>query len=189
MLPYDESNSSPLLKGEAIILRSPMASDKQERLAYGRDAEFRRMVGGDPRTLPPLTEAEVEGWYRQVASERFHWIIEAEGRCIGIARLHAVDLENRKAKYAVGIFGPEFRGRGLGTEATRLILSYAFEVLALHRVELRVLAFNERAIACYEKCGFVREGIEREGAWIGGEWHSDVLMSILEREYEGKTKP
>ena len=71
----------------------------------------------------------------------------------------------------------------MGTEASRLVLAYAFEVLLLHRVELRVLAFNERAIACYERCGFRREGVEREGAWIGGEWQSDVIMSILEQEY------
>ena len=41
----------------------------------------------------------------------------------------------------------------------------------------------ERAISCYEKCGFVQEGVEREGAFIGGEWHSDVLMSMLKSEW------
>ncbi len=82
-----------------------------------------------------------------------------------------------------------FRGRGLGTAATHLVLAYAFDVLALHRVELRVLTFNERAIACYEKCGFVREGVEREGAWIGGEWQSDLRMSILEHEFKEKSAP
>ena len=184
----EESSGKPLLKGRGVALRAPRETDKQERLAYGRDAEFRRMVGGDPRTLPPLTAAGVEAWYRQAVQEQYHWILEAEGRCIGTARLHEVDAENRRAKYAVGIFGPEFRGRGLGTEATRLVLTYAFEVLSLHRVELRVLAFNQRAIACYEKCGFVREGIEREGAWVGGQWQSDVIMSILEHEYKGRSK-
>ncbi|MCW3096396.1 MAG: acetyltransferase, family [Chthonomonadaceae bacterium] len=172
-----------LLKGFQTILRPPQESDKQDRLAWGRDAEFRRMVGGDPRTLPSLNAAEVEAWYGRVVQEPYHWIIEAEGRCIGTARLHAIDPENRRAKYAIGIFAPELRGRGLGTEATRLVLAYAFDVLSLHRVELRVLAFNARAIACYERCGFVREGVEREGAWIGGQWQSDVLMSILEQEY------
>jgi ribosomal-protein-alanine N-acetyltransferase len=182
-----EFSPRPHLQGPTVTLRLPQETDKQDRLAYGRDPEFRRMVGGDPNTLPPLTAADVEHWYSQAVQEPHHWIIQAEGRCIGTARLHALDAENRRAKYAVGIFGPEFRGRGLGTEATHLVLAYAFDVLALHRVELRVLAFNERAIACYEKCGFVREGIEREGAWIGGQWQSDVIMSILEHEYREKT--
>ncbi len=183
-----ESKGPPLLQGRAVILRGPRETDKQDRLAAGRDAEFRRMVGGDPRTLPPLTAANVEAWYHQVTQEPCHWIIEAEGRCIGTARLHALDRENRRAKYAVGIFAPEIWGRGLGTEVTLLALAYAFEVLLLHRVELCVLDFNARAIACYEKCGFVREGVEREGAWIGGQWQSDVIMSILEHEYRRSTR-
>lgn len=183
------TNAQAVLQGEGVILRAPRETDKQDRLADGRDADFRKMVGGDPRTLPPLTAAEVEQWYHQVCAEPYYWIIEAEGRCIGVARLHAIDPQNRRATYAVGIFGPELRGRGFGTAATRLVLAYAFNVLALHRVDLRVLTFNTRAIACYEKCGFVREGVEREGAWIGGEWQSDLVMSILEQEYKGKIAP
>lgn len=179
----DESPIQPLLQGPRLILRAPREADKQDRLAYGRDPEFRRIVGGDPRTSPPLTTAEVELWYHQVIAEPYHWIIERDGHCIGTARLHALDPENRRARYAVGIFSPNHWGLGLGTEATRLVLAYAFDVLGLHRVDLRVLTFNTRAIACYEKCGFVQEGVEREGAWIGGQWQSDVMMSILEHEY------
>ena len=186
---HAKTDGQPLLEDESVILRAPRESDKQDRLAYGRDADFRKMVGGDPRTLPPLTTAEVEQWYHQVCTEPYHWIIEAKGRCIGAARLHALDPVDRRAKYAVGIFGSEFRGQGFGTAATRLVLAYAFDVLALHRVDLRVLTFNTRAIACYEKCGFVREGVEREGSWIGGEWQSDLIMSILEHEYKRKIHP
>jgi len=56
-------------------------------------------------------------------------------------------------------------------------------MLGLHRVDLRVLEYNKRAIACYQKCGFVMEGIEREGALIEDRWESDWIMSILDREY------
>ena len=175
--------NTPILKGTRLILRPPQESDKADRLACGRDPEFRRMVGGNPNVCPPLTIEEVEQWYDGMCSEPRHWIIEAEQRCIGTVRLHQRDPDNRRARYAIGIFDPTMWGKGLGTEATRLVLSHAFDVLGLHRVDLRVLAFNQRAIACYEKCGFVQEGVEREGALIGGEWHSDLMMSILEQEY------
>jgi hypothetical protein len=52
---------------------------------------------------------------------------------------------------------------------------------------LRVLAFNRCAISCYRTCGFVEEGRKRDSALIGGEWRSDVLMSILEQEYRKQT--
>lgn len=178
----------PLLKGARLLLRPPRAQDKQDRLAAGRDLAYRKMVGGDPRTLPRLTPDEVDEWLVQLGLDPLHWVIETESRCIGMARLHSLDAANRRARYAIGIFDPAYWNRGLGTEATRLILQYAFDVLHLHRVDLRVLAFNQRAIACYEKCGFVTEGIEREGAFIGGEWQSDLIMSLLEQEYTSMSR-
>jgi|SRR5579862_5030800 len=178
-----EDLSLPVLGGKRLLLRPAKESDKADRLACGRNLEFRRLVGGDPRTCPPLTAEEVEQWYARLCSEPLQWVIEAEGRCIGTACLHQLDLESRRARYAIGIFDASKWDRGLGTEATLLVLGYAFEVLRLHRVDLRVLAFNHRAIACYKRCGFVNEGVEREGARIGGEWHSDVMMSILEHEW------
>lgn len=85
---------------------------------------------------------------------------------------------------------PELPGRRVllrpvrpGDEAIRLALSYAFGSLGLHRVDLRVLEYNQRGIACYAKCGFVREGVERESACVAGVWYSDVMMSVLEHEY------
>lgn len=179
-------SSVQILRGESVILRAPIESDKEDRLACGRDPEFRLMVGGDPRTLPPLTTEEVEEWYKHFKSTPYSWIIEVDGHCIGIAKLRGFDQDNRQARYSIGIFSPDFRGKGYGTEATRLVLEYAFGDLALHRVDLRVLDFNKQAIACYEKCGFVREGLERESSWIGGRWQTDVMMSILEHEYAGK---
>ena len=50
-------------------------------------------------------------------------------------------------------------------------------------MDLRVLAINERAIACYRRCGFVEEGREREAARIGDEWHDDIIMGILAHDF------
>lgn len=176
------------LQGERIRLRAPVGQDKQDRMIDGRDAEFSRMVGGDPQALRPLTEVDVAQWYDRLCRDPLQWVIEADERCIGNARLHALDREHRHARYAIGIFSPRYWNCGYGTEATRLVLRFAFEQLHLHRVDLRVLEINHRAVACYHKCGFVIEGVEREGALIGGQWHSDVMMSILEQEYQAMAR-
>jgi RimJ/RimL family protein N-acetyltransferase len=73
--------------------------------------------------------------------------------------------------------------KGLGGEAIALVLGYAFNVLKLHRVSVRVVAYNLRAIRAYQKCGFVVEGREREAAFVDGIWHDDVMMAILDLEY------
>jgi [ribosomal protein S5]-alanine N-acetyltransferase len=93
-----------------------------------------------------------------------------------------------RARYSISFFDSSILGKGLGTETTELVLQFAFNDLKLHRVDLRVLEYNHRAIACYEKCGFVKEGLEREGAYIEGIFFSDLIMSILEREYSDLQK-
>ena len=72
---------------------------------------------------------------------------------------------------------------GLGRQAVRLVLAHAFGPLGLHRVGLRVIAFNTRAIRCYRACGFIEEGREREAAQVGGAWHDDIIMGVLAQEF------
>lgn len=177
----------PILAGERTFLRPPQEDDKANRLACGRDPEFARMVG-DERELGVLTVEEVDRWYGWLLARPLGWIIEVDGRAAGDARLDHFNLQDRRARYAIGIFDSALWGQGIGTEATRLVLGYAFDELGLHRVDLRVLEYNRRAITSYEKCGFVREGFERESAFIGGEWHSDVIMGILETEYRAASQ-
>lgn len=117
-----------------------------------------------------------------ITSPAFEWAVEFKGKCIGQARL-TINESDKRARYAVGLFDISQLGKGLGTEITRLVLDYAFNTLHLHRVDLRMLEYNKRAIACYRKCGFIQEGVEREGALIEDKWETDVMMSILEQEY------
>lgn len=63
-----------------------------------------------------------------------------------------------------------------------MVLRYAFDQLHPHRVDLRVLTDDHRAVTAYEKCGFVPEGIERETLADAGGWRSDLMMSVLEDE-------
>ena len=181
--PPNSLEHAPLLTGARVMLRALQPDDAVERLRAGRAAEFVWMCGGDPRHLRPMTPADAQAWYARLADDPLGWAIVAGGRCIGHARLHHVEWADFRARYAIGIFDKSSWGQGYGTEATRLVLGYAFDRLGLHRVDLRVLEYNTRAIACYQKCGFVREGLERESALVAGQWYSDVIMSILAQEY------
>lgn len=144
------------------------------------------MFGGSPSSAEPVTMPmeEAEAWLQHVSSDGnpLHWALEVDGEFVGTARLHSVDEVDQRAQYAIGILDRQRLGIGLGTEVTRRLLVYGFHDLGLHRVGLRVLAFNTRAIACYARCGFVEEGRERESALVGGTWHDDVIMGVLARE-------
>jgi RimJ/RimL family protein N-acetyltransferase len=109
--------------------------------------------------------------------------VEHDGRCVGEARLDALDAEDARAQYAVGLQVPSLLGQGLGREVTRLVLAHAFGAVGLHRVGLRVLAVNERAIRCYASYGFRVEGRLREVTRIDGVWHDDLIMGVLAHEF------
>jgi len=55
--------------------------------------------------------------------------------------------------------------------------------LGAHRVELEVLAGNERAIRCYEACGFRHEGVRRGAELYPDGWKDFILMGILQAEH------
>ena len=81
---------------------------------------------------------------------------------------------------------PEQLGKGYGTEALMLLLGYSFDELNLHRVFLRVVDFNQRAIESYLKCGFSKEGRLRDAIFLDGDYHDVVVMSILEEEFRAR---
>ena len=171
--------------GERVILRKPKRGDIADRQAIGRHGEFDRMCGGNTAAeLCYPKRAYWAKWYRWFRRYRHGFIIEYEGRCAGTARLSNVSKDGQSAAYSIGIFDPALWSKGLGTEATRLMLRYGFETLGLERIDLDVLEFNARGIRCYEKCGFSRTGIKQNSCQIDGEYFSDILMAITRREYE-----
>lgn len=176
----------PTLHGAFVQLRAPHPQDIEARQRVGYNAEYRRMVGADVQQDGPMSEQEARHWYEARCGQPYTWIIEWQARAIGMAFLHDIDMPNKRARYSIGIFDPACWGQGIGADTTIAILGYAFNILGLHRIDLRVLDYNQRAIRAYTKVGFVQEGIEREGAWIAGRWESDVVMSILAQEYRAR---
>lgn len=177
-------SSQHILYDADVTLRAPKPEDAADRLALGRDPEIVRMFGGDTSNpLPPLMAGEVSRWLDRINAHPHAWVVEHHGRLLGEARLDGLDAYDGRARLATGLFDPAKLGQGLGRRVVRLVLQHAFEALRLHRVDLRVLAYNVRAIRCYRSCGFVEEGREREAALVAGERHDDVIMGILSREF------
>lgn len=174
----------PTIQGQQVLLRKIEAGDVDDRLRIGRHHAFVHMCGGNSMPQPEHPGRTAwENWYAHNKNLPYYWIIEVNGACIGEAAFHHIVEADRSAVYRIGIFDPAFMGQGIGTEVTKLLLQFGFDTMRLHRIELRVLEYNRRAIRCYEKCDFVRDGILRENAWVDGAYHSDWVMSVLEQEY------
>jgi RimJ/RimL family protein N-acetyltransferase len=79
---------------------------------------------------------------------------------------------------------PSHRRRGHAFEAYQILLDHLFNTEKFNKVSLEVLDFNDKAIALYEKLGFVREGVKREEIICGQERYDSVIMSILKSEFK-----
>jgi RimJ/RimL family protein N-acetyltransferase len=174
----------PTLTDGPVCLRPPKAEDAAARFKLGNDPDIHHMFGADPATVPPITKAHASSWLHAQEVEPLAWVIDYRRRMIGALRLHTLNHHDRRASLAIGILNPKLLGKGIGTRAIHLIVSHAFGTMALHRLTLRVIEYNARAIAAYEKVGFVTEGREREAARVGDAWFDDVTMGLLASDYE-----
>ncbi|MEO0668173.1 MAG: GNAT family protein [Pseudomonadota bacterium] len=172
----------PVLNGPRITLRDVAQGDVDARFALGNTPDIIRMFGGDPAQVRDITRDAAQAWVAAQQAEPHAWIIAAGGRLLGAIRLHTLNPADKRAQIAIGILDSDALGQGYGTEAMQVLAAHAFGTMGLHRLGCRVLDFNDRAIAAYEKVGFVVEGREREAALIGTDWHDDLIMGLLDRD-------
>lgn len=84
---------------------------------------------------------------------------------------------------------PEARGRGIGTEAQRLLVRYLFTHTPVNRVEADTEIENIAEQRALEKAGFTREGVIRGCVYRAGRWHDGVIYGILRDEVEIEDVP
>ncbi|QKE85028.1 GNAT family protein [Arthrobacter sp. NEB 688] len=176
----------PTLRGELVTLR-PVTGDDAALLdtIVREDPEVARLTGSVHRTgeaVPPMDPAELRGIYERWATADDRLVLavldNASGAVVGEVVLNDWDPGNRSCGFRTFV-GREGRGRGLGTEATRLVVEHGLRTMGLHRIELEVYAFNPRARHVYEKVGFVHEGTGRDALRFDDGWVDVHRMAVI----------
>lgn len=174
-----------VLRGEKVLLRAVERSDVEVLAGIDQDPATWRLVSDRPyvpTTVADALKAYDEGERFRAEDDHVPFAVEADGVVVGYASLWEVDRFNRRAHLGLGL-APEARGKGYGTDATRVLLRYAFADCGLNRVQLEALASNEQGLAAYRKAGFVVEGVARQDAWVDGGFVDQVVMSVLAQEW------
>ena len=174
--------SESILQGEKVRLRPMEERDLPRFVEWLSDRDVTRWLAamGEPPTLEDERE-----WYerRREDPESVMWSIETlDAQLAGTVELRLTPRAKR-AEMGIAIQDKALWSRGLGTDAVRLVLRYAFEDLELNRVELTTDEENARAIHCYEKCGFISEGLLRQHRLIDGKFGNTVMMALLREEW------
>lgn len=166
----------PLQPGDAGALRRFMTDPEVANLLFEE-------LGGEP---PSAWLLGAMIFFQSLAGAPDFGIVEKDGRLVGAVRLWRVSERNRSAMLTIYLGEKRVWNRGYGQDALRLVLRHAFGSMGLHRVELHVFDFNERAIACYERVGFVREGVRREALFREHGFHGIVVMGVTRREFQAR---
>ncbi|GAB4454540.1 MAG: GNAT family protein [Armatimonadaceae bacterium] len=178
-----------MLRGERVILRGIRREDLPLLWVFNNDLEVELAGGGDPPMPQSLERLQAE-WDKNAGDggrDGAWFAIEVDGKFIGQCGLHGFDScrgIHHHCKLGIGIGDKDYWSKGYGTEAVRLLVDYAFRYWNVHRVWLTTHSRNERAIRCYEKCGFLEEGRLREHLFLDGEFVDQVQMGILRREWQ-----
>jgi diamine N-acetyltransferase len=174
---------SAFLIGERVYLRPLEASDLAILRQWANDPDIRALTG----EVLPMSQAGADEFLERVRTERDRvWlvvVVKETGQVIGEAGLLRMFHAWRTTDLTLIVGDKAAQGRGYGTEAIVLLLDYAFGHLNFHRVAVGVVGFNDRALRFYEKVGFRREGIQRDGYYWQHRYHDFVMMSLLEDEF------
>ncbi|MDC7972997.1 MULTISPECIES: GNAT family N-acetyltransferase [Bacillus] len=171
---------------KVIKLETFNKSDFKQLMGWIDSEEFLIQWSGNAFAYP-LNEQQLENYIESLNTLVFKVIDEESKKVVGHISLGQIDNINKSARIGKVLVGDtKMRGRSIGKHMMKAVLQIAFEELKLHRVTLGVYDFNTSAISCYEKIGFVKEGLLRESKKVGETYWNLWKMSMLEYEWSGK---
>lgn len=178
-----------MYEGTLVRLRAYRKEDIKDALEYVNDPEVKRnMMPGIPFLY---TLEDEEKWYQSntALKDTYNFAIETltDKKYIGGCGVNEVDWKNSKVVVGIFIGDKEYWNKGYGTDAMKVLINFIFQQMNINKIKLVVYSFNERAIKCYEKCGFQKEGIHRQEAYKDGKYHDEIVMGLLKEEWMARS--
>ena len=179
-----ESGALPLM-GQVVFLRELAPSDVGDRyLSWMQDEEIGRYL--ESRFMVHTLESLAEFVEKQTASER-NWMFAIcrgfDGQHIGNIKLGPVNDHHGLAEIGLLVGERSMHGKGIATEAIRLVSRFAFETLDLRRLTAGMYAHNVASRRAFEKCGFKVEGILRAHFRCEDEFVDGWRLGLLREEF------
>jgi RimJ/RimL family protein N-acetyltransferase len=182
----DSQEPDFIVVGEKVAL-GPLRRDLAASYArWMNQLEVRRGLDNlgiaTPQSQEKWVEENIErGSKREPEGVEFTIYDRTDSRPVGTAGLFRIAHGPGTAEFGIAI--GERRGQGLGTEATRLVLDFAFHVLKLRNVLLETLEWNVAGLTAYERAGFRRVGVRRGAVTSRGGRSDVVLMDAVPEDF------
>ena len=164
------------------MVRDWTAADKPALLMHANNPNIWRNLAD--KFPYPYREGDADAWLASVAqmAEPSHWVIEAEGACVGgIGVTLREDIYKKSGLIGYWLAEP-FWGRGIMTATVRAAAPHGMSRFGLVRLEAAVFEWNFASMRVLEKCGFYREGVLRASVYKDGKIGNSVLYARIDRE-------
>jgi RimJ/RimL family protein N-acetyltransferase len=182
-----------LLETERLLLRPFTAGDFDALFAIQSRSDVTRWLYWGPQGEDEV-RAALE---RRIASSTlandgdalsFAVVLKASSKVVGDGSLFLLSAAHRHGEIGF-VFHPDHHGHGYATETARLLLQLAFEEFGLHRVIGRLEPRNVASARLLERLGMRREAHFVENEFVKGEWQSELVYALLEREWRAQGPP
>jgi len=172
------------LVGDRIYLSPRSTEDVEKFTEWLNDFETTDYIGRSSQLI--TLAGEKEYLEKDMSPEAIFVIVTLEDdKMIGTVSIEKINHIDGRGTLGIFIGDKDYRNNGYGTEAIRLILEYGFRYLNLNNINLCLMEFNERALACYKKCGFKEYGRRRKCRFVNGKYYDAIYMDILAEEFTG----
>ena len=173
----------PKIIGEKVFLAAIDPLDSHVYTKWVNDMDVAVGVGLAPKIISETSERGILERLRD-SGENFAIVNKETGEVIGNCGFPKMNSIDRCLEVGIFIGDKNYWNGGYGKEALSLLCDFGFNVLNMHNISLRVFSFNKQAIRCYEKVGFKEVGRLRETKLFAGEKYDEIIMDILEHEFE-----
>jgi len=172
-----------LIEGRKVVLRGVRRKDIQYFLKWLDDPEISKPLD---RYLP-ISEIGEENWVLEIERKKdvivFTIVDKKTREPIGNCGFHKIDFKNQRAEVGI-LIGREYWGKGYGSEALELLISYGFVQLNLNSIASLVVSSNERSLRLHKKVGFKIQGRMRDSIFVDNEFHDMLYLDILRSEWQ-----
>lgn len=176
------------IEGKRVYLSPMCVEDAEKYVKWMNDFKVTDGLNGSKNLVTVESEREWIEKNNKDGNFQFAIVKQENDELIGNCSLHNLDLINGRATVGIFIGDKENRGKGYGSEALELLLSYGFNHLNLNNIMLTVYSFNEPAIFCYKKVGFKEIGRRREAYFKNNERYDEIYMDIIRSEFYERRK-
>ncbi len=175
----------PTLQGRHVRLEPLQHEHADGLIAAASDGELWKLwytsVPG-PETVSKYIDTALE-WQSQGRALPFV-VRDAQGEIVGSTRYGNVEAAHRRVEIGWTWYAQRVQRTALNTEAKRLLLTHAFEVMKCIAVELRTSWYNFRSRAAIERLGAKQDGVLRNHMLMpDGTMRDSVVFSIIESEW------